>query len=278
MGAWPVTPWERTMSTLLELQRDMRKALLADSDAPPATVIDGALTAASRMRIYRNNVFGNLTGALRLTFPAVERLVGADFFAGAAARFISATPPGSADLYEYGAAFPDFLAAFEPAQGVAYLPDVARLEWAVNQALHSTNAPALTADALLDVPESQQADLRFTAHPSLFLLTLTHPAKAIWEAVLNEDAEARALGLAAIDIAAAGDVLAVLRGSDGLTLLTLSPIAYGLACALTDGRSLADALDLVPAEDAAPLLGGLIAHGFFSRCDLPEHLPQQNPG
>lgn len=260
------------MSSLLELQRDLRGALLSGTDTSSSAVIGGTIEAAARLRIYRNNVFGNLTGTLRLTFPAVERLVGGNFFAGAAAQFIAATPPKSADLYEYGAAFPTFLAAFEPAQRVAYLADVARLEWAVNLALHAPFVQALTASALLGVPEAQQADLRFVPHPSLSLVALAHPAKAIWEAVLNEDAEARASGLAAIDIGGIGDVLAVLRGSDGLALLTLSPTAYGFAGALTDGRPLADALDLVPSADAAPLLGGLIAHGFFSRCDLPKHL------
>ena len=266
------------MSSLLELQHTMRTALLTGSDTPPSTVIGGALDAAARLRIYRNNVLGNLTGALRLTFPAVERLVGAEFFAAAAAHFISAAPPANADLYEYGAAFPAFLAAFEPAQCIAYLPDVARLEWAVNLALHAPSAPAITAAALLGVPEQQRAGLRFVAHSSLSLLALAHPAIAVWEAVLTEDAEARVSRLAAIDIAAAGDVLAVLHGTDGLALLHLSPTAYTLACAVTDGRSLADALDLVPPEDAAPLLGGLIAHGFFGCCDLPEIATQKHPG
>lgn len=266
------------MSSLLELQRNLRTALLAGTDAASSTVIGGTLDATARVRIYRNNMLGNLTGALRLTFPAVERLVGADFFAGVAAEFIPATPPVSADLYEYGAAFPAFLSTFGPARGIAYLADVARLEWAVSLALHAPLVPALTADDLIAVPAPRQADLRFTPHPSLSMLALAHPAKAIWEAVLNDDAEARAADLAAIDIAAAGDILAVLRGSDGLVLLMLSPIAYGLAWALTDGRPLADALGLVPPEDAAPLLGGLIAHGLFSRCGLPENLPQQIPG
>jgi hypothetical protein len=258
------------MSSLLELQRDMRTALLAGSDAHPSTVVGGALTAAARVGIYRNNMLGNLTGALRLTFPAVERLVGADFFAAAATRFISTAPPASADLYEYGAAFPAFIAAFEPAQGLAYLPDVARLEWAVNLALHAPFAPTLAPDALLSVPEQYQPGLRFVAHPSLSLLALAHPAKAIWEAVLTEDSQARASRLAAIDIVAAGDILAVLHDTDGLALLSLSPTAYDLVRALIDGQCLADALDLVPPEDAAPLLGGLIAHGVFGRCDQPE--------
>ena len=263
------------MSLLLELQRGMRTALLTGADPPPSTVIGGALTAAARVGIYRNNVLGNLTGALRLTFPAVERLVGADFFAAAAAGFVCKAPPTSADLYEYGAEFPAFLAGFEPAQGLAYLPDVARLEWAVNRALHACVTPALAADALIGVPEQHRAGLRFMAHPSLSLLALGHPAKAIWEAVLGEDVETRASALAAIEIAAPGDVLAVLQGADGLALLRLSPTAYDLAHALIDGHSLADALDLVPPEDAAPLLGGFITHGFFGRCDLSENFPQK---
>lgn len=265
------------MPSLLELQRSMRTALLAGSDATSIPVIGGAIDAAARLHIYRNNVLGNLIGALRLTFPAVERLVGADFFAAAASHFISATPPAGADLYEYGAAFPDFLTIFEPAQRLVYLADVARLEWAVNHALHAPIAPALTAAALLGVPDQQQASLRFEPHPSLSLLALTHPAKAIWEAVRNEGAESRASSLAAIDVSAAGDILAVLQSTDGLMLLQLSQTDHAFGCALIGGKCLVDALDLVPSEDAASLLGGFIAHGFFARFDLSEFTRQQ-PG
>ncbi len=266
------------MSALLDLQRTMRSALLAGRDTPPPAVIGGTRDAVARLRIYRNKVLGNLTGALRLTFPAIERLVGVDFFAAAADRFISESPPASADLYEYGAAFPDFLATFEPARNIAYLADVARLEWVVNQALHSVLTPALSAAALVDVPSQQQQGLRFAAHPSLSLLALTYPAKAIWEAVLTDDRTRRASSLAAIDLMAAGDILAVLHGTGGLALIRLSRIAYDFACALTDGRSLADALEFVPETDAAPLLGGFIAHGFFGHCDPPANPTPQQPG
>ncbi len=265
------------MPGLLDLQRDMRTAILTGIGAPPSS-IGGTPGAASRVRIYRNNVLGNLTGALRLTFPAVERLVGGDFFAGAAARFIAATPPVSADLYEYGAAFPDFLAGLEQARGIAYLPDVARLEWAVGRALHAATVPAVTAHELLGLPDGQQADTRFEAHPSLSLLALRYPAKEIWEAVLMADAGARASALAEIDTTAEGDTLAVLNGPNGLALLRLSPVAFRLARALADGRTLADALDLIPSAEAAPILGGLIAHGVFGRCIAPEFLDKKQAG
>lgn len=266
------------MFSLLDLQRDMRMALLAGGGIPPWMIIGGAITPNARVRIYRNNVLGNLTGALRLTFPAIERLVGPGFFAAACAHFISAEPPASADLYEYGATFPAFLAAFEPARGLAYLPDVARLEWAVNRALHATFSPALAAEALLDVAGQQPVELRFVPHPSLSLLALAHPAKAIWEAVLTEDENARVALLAGIDLRLRGNVLAVLHGADGLVLLSLSPAAFAFAQALIDGVPLADALAFIPSEDAVPLLGGFIAHGFFVRCDPPESRTRKHTG
>ena len=40
-------------------------------------------------------------------------------------------------LAEYGAGFPDFVADYEPARGLPYLADVARLDWALNVAFHS---------------------------------------------------------------------------------------------------------------------------------------------
>lgn len=265
------------MPGLLELQRAMRTAILTGIGAPPSA-LGGTLDAAARVRIYRNNVLGNLTGALRLTFPAVERLVGGDFFAGAAARFVAATPPVSADLYEYGAAFPDFLGGLEQARGIAYLPDVARLEWAVGHALHATVVPAVTADELAAIFDAPEGCPRLYVHPSLSLLALTYPAKAIWEAVLTPDADARASALAEIDMTAEGGALAVLNGSNGLALVALPPVAFAFARALADGQGLTEALDLVPPPEAAAVLGGLIANGFFGCGNPTDGLNEKQTG
>ena len=59
-------------------------------------------------------------------------------------------------------------------------------------------------------------------------------------------------------------------------LLQLSQTDHAFGCALIGGKCLVDALDLVPSEDAASLLGGFIAHGFFARFDLSETLPGNN--
>lgn len=260
------------MSSLLELQRAFRTALLTDAGSPDE-IRGGIPDTAARLDIYRNNVVGNLTGALRLTFPAVQRLVGEAFFAAASARFAADAPPAGADLYEYGAAFPGFLAAFAPAQGLAYLPDVARLEWAVHHALHAAHMPALTADAITAIPAEHHADLRFTAHPSLSLLALSHPAHAIWQAVLTEDAEDRAARLADIDPAAREDNLAVVHTPQGLQVFHLSPAALRIAEAFVTGHTLGVVLDRTIPEDASSVLGLLLANGCFSGCQAAPQIP-----
>ena len=260
------------MSALLDLQRRFRTALLdgdsaGDGAAPPPEVLGGRVDAAARLAIYRNNVIGTLTGALRLTYPAIERLVGAAFFAAACARFAAAAPPDSADLYEYGAGFAAFLDGFEPARTLPYLADVARLEFAVTRALHAPLVPALDAGALAAVPAEAEDGLRFLPHPALSLLDLAHPAPAIWEAVLTEEPELRAARLGAIDLDAGGAQLAVLHGAEGPALLTLSPAAFALARALADGAALgaalAEGLDPVAAAEAASCLGVLLTQGIF---------------
>ncbi len=257
------------MPSLLELQRGFCAAL-CDGGDPPTSVIGGALPAAARLAVYRNNVFGTLTAALRLGFPAVARLVGSAFFEAAATRFITAAAPADADLNRYGAQFADFLAADSAARDLAYLPDVARLEWALNRALHAEAVPALTAAGLHAVPQAHRAGVRFAAHPSLSLLALAHPARAIWQAVLSEPEALRNSRLAAIDPGGPGEWLAVLRRDGEAELLALSPPAFDFLHALCQGVPLDAALGQVPAATAASLLADFIGHGLFHACLVPD--------
>lgn len=255
------------MSGLRALQRRFRDALLRDAP-PPAEILGGAVPAAARLGVYRNNVFGNLTAALRLIYPAVNRLVGEAFFAAAAARFIPEDPPASPDLHEYGAGFAAFLADYPPAAGLAYLADIARLEWAVCRAIHADPAPPLDPAAL-----AGREDAVFTMHPTLTLLETAGPARAIWEAVLGPDDAANDAAndaaLAAIDPAAPGETLAVLAPDGALLVRALAPAEAALATALAAGASLSAALTVVPSEDAAASFAALLAEGFLGACGPP---------
>src|SRR2546425_6339537 len=132
------------MPALLELQRAFAASMLREEDdAVCGAIVDDGFTAAERLRIYRNTCRSSLIEALRMTHPAVERLVGRDFFDMAAARYAGTHPPQSGYLNEYGGGFSEFLAAVRPASELPYLAHVARFGLALGGAAEAGEAPGL---------------------------------------------------------------------------------------------------------------------------------------
>src|SRR4029077_20816807 len=118
---------------------------LIDPEYPvPAGVIGpNGKRAALRYNVYRNNVTVSLIDALAAIFPATQRITGVEFFRAMARFHIRDTPPRSPLLFEYGHDFPDFIARYEYAQGMPYLPDTARIERAWLDAYHAADMPPL---------------------------------------------------------------------------------------------------------------------------------------
>jgi putative DNA-binding protein len=248
------------MPTLHEVQTAMRHGLLDGSDPALAAVLGGALAFADRFGIYRNTARSTLTKALRLNFPAVERLVGEEFFAAAADAFITREPPRTASLDLYGQGFPEFLRSFEPAATLAYLPDVARLERAVARALHAGDVAPLELARLACIDAAGQARLRFTPHPSISLLSSPYPVDAIWRAVLARDDAA----MAAVDLDAGVVRVLIARGEGGVEITRLSQSRWTLAEALLGGGPLSAALEAVGDSDAPAWLAAHLADGHFA--------------
>ena len=73
--------------------------------------------------VYRNNVVAGLIETLKDNYPAVRRIVGSEFFRAMALQFVTANPPHSPVMLGYGAGFAKFIARFEPAATLPYLPD-----------------------------------------------------------------------------------------------------------------------------------------------------------
>jgi hypothetical protein len=246
------------MPTLLEVQRAMRAAIIEDD---PAALV-GALSdgiGPDRLDIYRNTIFVGLTRALRLAFPAVERLVGAEFFEGAADIFIREHLPQAAYLDQYGDAFPEFLRQFPPAASLTYLGDVAQLEWAVNRALHAPNVKPLQIQELAEIALDDQETVSFLPHPSLGLIYSEYPADNIWRAVLSQDDEA----LAAIDLSAGPVFLLVERANENVEVTRMQETEWCFLKALCQGDSLLDAMESARALDAASLLAQHLMAGRF---------------
>lgn len=134
------------------------------------------------LEVYRRNLRANWRRALAAAYPVCERLVGAAFFDECAARYAMAHPARSGDLNAHGEAFPAFVAAYPHAAGVPYLPDVARLEWAVHLAAHAADPRPFDAAALAAVPHDLWPSLRLAPQAGSAWVESEHPVVSIWEA------------------------------------------------------------------------------------------------
>lgn len=162
----------------------MQTLLDPDRPCPPGLSTWNGSDPAQRFAVYRNNVMASLIDALAATFPAVEQLVGRDFFRAMAQVFVQAHPPRSPLLVDYGQAFPTFIADFPPAAELTYLPDLARLELAYVAAFHAADAEpvgASTWQTLLARPDDLTTT-RFRFQPSLRLIRSEHAIVSLWAA------------------------------------------------------------------------------------------------
>ncbi|HUO23505.1 MAG TPA: DNA-binding domain-containing protein [Caulobacteraceae bacterium] len=211
------------MADLASLQNRMAQGLLAGRyDALVGAIVAGPIGADEALDIHRATSLGGLVKALRLSFPTVEALVGEAFFEQAALAFVTAQPPSSPWLTGYGAGFAEFLRGHGGAQALAYLPDVARFDWAVE----AVAADALGEDGLrLDL-----GDAVLTLDASLRMLAFEHPALDIRDAV-----EAGDEALAALDPAPRRQAAALWRASEGAGVRSLAPLSAAFLSAILSG-------------------------------------------
>jgi hypothetical protein len=246
---------------LAELQSRFARALLERGEREPHGLI-----RANRFGVYRNNVFASLIGALRARYPVIERLVGEEFFQAAASRFIAANPPSTPVLIEFGGRFPAFLESFEPARGLPYLPDVARLEWLMHEAYHAADCEPLTAQRLALIPPEEAGGVSFELHPSAGLIASPYPIVSIWE-TNTFDSEVRAIGPGL-----GGEAALIIRPELEVRVLRLDPGEYAFAAALAQRATLGEAAAKAAANTGFTLAGTLaklIASGAFAAFNPP---------
>ena len=137
------------MLPLRELQLRFAAALFDGAVEPIAPhVLAGALGADARLRIYRNNLREGFRKTLALEFPVIERLVGAQYFAQLALELLTEHPSRAGNLHHVGAPLAAFLRRRFAGTEHAYLPDVAELEWACQEALVAADSEPLDPQSL----------------------------------------------------------------------------------------------------------------------------------
>jgi hypothetical protein len=226
------------MQQLAERQRGFAAALFDPGLPMPDGLVgpDGE-PGPKRFAVYRNNVVVGLTETLKNAFPAVHRIVGADFFRAMARAYVMIDPPRSPILLDYGAGFPDFIRQFEPAAVLPYLADIARIERAWTEAYHAPEASPIDPGVFMVIDPDELPAVRLALHPSLRVVRSQFPALTIWQMNVAGGVPGP------VDLAAGGEDVLVLRPSTDVEVRSIPKGTLEFIQALTDGRSVLAAME-----------------------------------
>jgi hypothetical protein len=225
---------------------------LADPRAP-SPVAD-----ARGFAVHRNNRAYGLVEAMRAQFPAVARLMGRDAFADAALAHIRLHPPRSPVMVQIGATFADFIESAGIAQAYRFLPDIARLEYAMAIAQHAADDPILGIEALQRIDANRLVDVCFSLHASAFVVQSAFPVVTICAENRSESEPAGNIDWRAEDAL-------VTRPAFDVQVAILPPggavFVQALACGASLGDAAASALEAQPEFDLALNLSGIFTAG-----------------
>jgi len=257
------------MHSLRELQLRFGAGLLdAAAGYAGAWILDKGIEPDTRIGFYRNNVLSNYRDALRASFAVTEQLVGERYFERLADEFVRTHPSTSGDLNDFGGEFPDFLLAHEVGKQLPYLPDVAGLEWRIDEAFRAADRPPLDFAMLAEVPPDRREAIGLSLHPSCRLFASDYPVRHIWE-IHQPDYS----GNQTVDLAEGGVLLLIRRSGFEVVLETLTPGAKCLLESLQRGAGLGDALrrtcEIEIDFDAAGFLQRQARAGTFVDFDRP---------
>ncbi|HEU0201574.1 MAG TPA: DNA-binding domain-containing protein [Burkholderiaceae bacterium] len=251
-----------TTFALEQFQDDFARALLLeDPAAAPLAPAVAAIAAQPGFAVYRNTVLKGCIDALQANYPAVARLVGDEWFRAAAAIYARAALPAQPTLLYYGGGFAQFLADFEPAAELPYLPAVAQLDRFWTEAHCAPDETPLDAGALAALAPDDFT--RLTARPlasARWAWFDAQPAFTIWRSN-RVDASADVISMSGsapeIDWCSEGALIVRPHGAVESVPLSHAGVAFLDACA--HGQTLAAAAGAALAIDAGVDLAQLLA-------------------
>ena len=254
------TTLNTSMPGALTRFQDAFAQALRSTETAPATEI-AALGAQPAFAVYRNTVMKGCIDALQANFPAVERLVGEEWFRAAAAVYVREHLPTEPTLLRYGATFADFLARFEPAAELTYLPDVARLDYLWTEAHTAPDAMALAADTIAQLAPEALGGAVLQPHPAArWAWFADAPIYTIWSRNRSE-------GTPDGDIDWRPEGALLTRARDAVEWIALDAAGCAFLDACAAGGTLAAAaqaaLEAQPDADLAQLMSSLFEAGAF---------------
>jgi len=238
------------------------------------------LSAEARLGIYAGAYYARLLECLRSEFPALLEALGGALFDQFSFGYLQKYPSHSYTLGRLGAEFPRYLAETSPPGGDAdastplFLVDLARLEWAVNEAFDAPGPerrPLLNAADLRAIPPERWPDATLSTVECLRLLELDYAVGEYYSALRRKQA-ARPPSREKTWLAVCRRDYVVRRHALSRTQFTiLSSLAAGGAIGDAVSRAAADCQDDLDdlSSQLAQWFQRWAAAGFFRQVTLP---------
>lgn len=233
-------------------------------EAPDTLTIAGD-AARARLAAYADGYPARLEEALVEAFPALRHVLGHGTFRRLVERYRPHVPAGIWSLGDVGAALPAWIAGDEIAHALPLVPDLARLEFAVQRAFHAELEAPFDAAPLAAWGADDWNAARLGFQPGVALVRSPWPIRDVWEArtqpreTIDIDVEDRPQDVVVFRAGLRVCVEAV--GADEAALLErlLGGTPLGEACERLAARD-------VPPEAVQAWLAGWVARGLVARC------------
>lgn len=137
-------------------------------------------STADRMQVYRNNIFGNFESVLEIIYPTTKQIVGEDYFYNLCKLYREKYYSRSGNLDEYGKYFSTLIRSLKTEHNLAYLKDIANLEWKYHWAYFGKDAPVFDLEKFQKLKQKDLFKLKFKLNPSCQFIASRYPIYSIW--------------------------------------------------------------------------------------------------
>lgn len=257
------------MSSLTAFQDAFSEALSGESQSLSLWL---PTANSAGLRVYRNTVAKGLADALAASFPTVQRLVGEDWFEAAAVEFSRHLPPLTPSLLAYGKGFAQWLAAFEPAQSLPYLPGIARLDRLWTEAHLAADAEPMGGATLTRLGGGDLEATGVVLHPTARFAWFEDNTPSLW---LSNRPPAVPPDEFAFETGGQGVLITRPEGEVQTELLDAPSYAFVRACAegCTLASAAAQALNVLSEADLSATVQCCLRAGVFTEVRKQEPQP-----
>ena len=237
---------------------------LGPGDVERVVLPSSRLSGVERIEIYRDAYRARLVECLADDYPALRHALGQPRFEALCHAYITEHPSRSPNLNSFGRHMADFCRPRSKSSS-EWAADLAALEWAMVEVIHTALAERLTEASLARIPASAWPGARFTPSGAVRVLEFTHAVNAYFPAYntgTNPGVPERGWS-----------ATAVFRDGPIVWRMDMSKAMHALLEALLRGETLGDALDVLASagelgDEEAPLVMGWfrdwVKYGFFA--------------